>query len=75
MNTKDKFKGYSTLSIRKAIESLGVESLCGVSEIDSLEVYDFMESMEDYEIEEIYNLVKREKEHNKLMQGQTNFYN
>lgn len=54
-----KLRKYSNLSIRQAIEKLGIESLCGVSHIDSTEIWDFIDMMTNSEIEEIYSIISK----------------
>jgi len=44
---------YNKSEIVKVINSLGVESLCGVSKVTPEEVQDFLPAMQEYELGEI----------------------
>lgn len=62
------------LSIVKAINKLGCESLTGVSHIDTTEVFNFLDDMELYELGEIADILRTEQRHNKIFKGATDFY-
>jgi len=50
---------YSVEDIVQAINKLGVEDLCGVSEVNPEEVAEFLPEMEEHEIGEILNVLKK----------------
>jgi hypothetical protein len=50
---------YATLKqLHESIVRLGIESLLGVSEIETSELPDYVDGLEDYEIYEIFNNIK-----------------
>ena len=54
---KKRIADFKAHEIIEAIERLGTESLCGVSEIYSNEVYDFIDCMCEHEVREIENIL------------------
>ena len=52
-------RGCKEGQIVDAIYTLGVENLCGVSTINRGEVFEFLDMMDAWEIQDIFELVAR----------------
>jgi hypothetical protein len=69
---KQKLLTYPPSDVVSAINKLGVESLCGVSEIEPEEVGDFLDMMEEYQLAEILGVLDKTDE-SKLKEGEVDY--